>query len=239
MQDPVTAAWCAHLKARPLPEGQHALFLRRWLARDGGERPGDVQAACWLDIKRIYMQMRPTLRRVYLPLVDVEAYQPVATKLGFELLGTAPVALDGGGFHSVVLDFGPRSVDGWLSDLAAAELGIEAKGSLLDERSREIVHGDARVELTPLEFGLLRYLMEREGEAVSREALLHDVWENVATTASNVVDAVVTSVRRKLGPESHRIQTVRGLGYRYRAEDGARGLSEEEPGPPGGNSTRP
>jgi hypothetical protein len=214
--DPVTAAWREHLREDPMPAGQSALFLRRWLASEEGERPGDVQAACWLDIKRIYMDARPALRRVYLAVEDLAPYAPVAAELGF-LPFDGPVSLGERSIHSAVLDFGPRSVDGWLAELAGAGLGIEGERELLDARSRELVLPDGRVELTPLEYGLLSYLMEREGEAVSRDDLLRDVWQSVATSSSNVVDAVVATLRRKLGDEAARVQTIRGVGYRYRA----------------------
>ena len=50
LEDPLARRWSLDLKARPIPEGQIALFIRRWLARDEGEAPSPVQAACWLDI---------------------------------------------------------------------------------------------------------------------------------------------------------------------------------------------
>lgn len=213
-EDPVTAAWRGHLRDEPLAEGERALFLRRWLSRDRGEAPCDVQAACWLDIKRLYMEKRPTLRRVYLVLEDFDAYAPAASELGIRPLPGVSVELDGRRYRSAVLDFGPGSVDGWLTDLAAAELGLEGESPLLDVGARELVLPHGRTELTPLEFGLLRYLMDREGQAVSRDTLLRDVWQ--ATHASNVVDAVVATLRRKLEDEAGRIQTVKGVGYRYR-----------------------
>jgi len=51
---------------------------------------------------------------------------------------------------------------------------------------------------------------------VSRDALIHDVWGLRYDVGSNVVDAVVASLRRKLGPLAGAIETVRGYGYAYR-----------------------
>lgn len=55
--DPITSEWCEHLAQHPLPEGQQALFCRRWLSADEGEAPSEVQAAIWLDLKRVWSRM--------------------------------------------------------------------------------------------------------------------------------------------------------------------------------------
>jgi DNA-binding response OmpR family regulator len=115
-----------------------------------------------------------------------------------------------------VLDFGPGSVDGWLAALAAAELGIE-QASLLDAEARELVVDGARVALTPLEFGVIKFLSDREGRAVSRAELLQNVWDTDYFGGSNVVDTVVRGLRRKLGRHGGRVETVTGVGYRFRS----------------------
>ncbi|PWG65397.1 transcriptional regulator [Spiribacter halobius] len=216
--DPVTAAWQADLRARPLPAGQRALFIRRWLGLDDGEGPGAVQAATWLDLKRTYMEMRPCLGRVYLTVTDLAPYAAVAEELGFRVLPDSAVTLDGRTYHSAALDFGPKSVDGWLAHLAATELGLTAADDLLDREARELRVDGRRVSLTPLEFALLAYLQANPGRAVSREELLREVWGSGYTGWSNKVDAVVAALRRKLGGHAGCLQTVTGVGYRYRAE---------------------
>ena len=57
----------------------------------GGEAPSPVQAACWVDVKRKYLELRPNLRRVYLTLRDLEPYAAAAQKLGFRVLNEASV----------------------------------------------------------------------------------------------------------------------------------------------------
>lgn len=213
-QDPVTARWCEHLKQTPMPEGQQALFCRRWLSLEAGEAPSDVQAAIWLDLKRTYMALRPNLRRVYLAIKDLPKYAPVASRLGFKLLDDPTVVLDGATYYCQVLDFGPGSVDGWLTALAAAELGIE-QGAVVDVKARALVVEGARIALTPLEFGVIHYLSQREGCAVSRTDLLRNVWDTEYFGGSNVVDTVVRSLRRKLGRQARQIETVTGVGYRF------------------------
>ena len=115
--------------------------------------------------------------------------------------------------HPAALDFGPESVDGWLSRLAAAELGIADRG-FLDPEDRTVDLGEQRVQLSPLEFGVLATLSERPGRAVTRAELINRVWGTTYVGGSNVVDVVVRSLRRKLGPAANRVETARGVGYR-------------------------
>ena len=53
---------------------------------------------------------------------------------------------------------------------------------------------------------------------MSRSDLLREVWGTEYTGGSNVVDAVVRSLRRKLGPAGAAVETVRGTGYRLRSD---------------------
>jgi hypothetical protein len=48
-----------------VPKGQRALFYRYWMTAEHGQDLSPVQAACWLDIKRTYTELRPALRRLY------------------------------------------------------------------------------------------------------------------------------------------------------------------------------
>jgi DNA-binding winged helix-turn-helix (wHTH) protein len=227
--DPVARCWREHLRRRPVPRGQRVLFHRRFLARDTGDAPSPVQAACWLDVKRVYMELRPELRRLYAPVRDLETWGPVVAPLGFEAI-PEPTLIDGVAYHSAFLDFGPASVDGWLAKLVDAELRIGAD-ALLDARQRALVLDGQRIQLTKLEFDVLAYLYEREGDAVDRPTLLRDVWGTEYTGGSNVVEAVVRSLRKKLGPDAQRIQTVRGLGYRWTSNE-RRERRDSNPRPP-------
>jgi two-component system response regulator QseB len=84
----------------------------------------------------------------------------------------------------------------------------------LDLRTRwASVHGE-RVELSAREFELLRTFLEHPNQVLSREQLLAHVWGYDYDPGSNVVDVYVGYLRRKLG--SDRLETVRGVGYRYR-----------------------
>jgi hypothetical protein len=201
-----------------MPRQQRALFLRRWLSADCGEAPSAVQAACWVDVKRKYLELRPNLRRVYLTLRDLEPYAAAAQKLGFHVLDEARIQVGGDCHHSAMLDFGPSSVDGWLAWLVAAELGVLQEDGLLDCAARELVLNGRRVGLTRLEFRVMEFLHGRAGEAVPRSALLADVWEQSYDGGGNVVDVVIRALRKKLGDEASLIETVHGVGYRLRRE---------------------
>jgi hypothetical protein len=218
-EDPIVEAWRQHLRDEPIPRDQLALGLRRWLDIDHGEMPCASQAACWLDVKRTYMALRPNLRRIYVVVQDAATYWPVVEGLAFRQLAVTTVepitGTNEAQYASVLLDFGPGSVDGWLANLAAAELGIDSEAGL-DEEARELRVDGRTISLTPLEFGLLRYLDARSGRAVSRPELLREVWATDFEGGSNVVDAVVRSLRRKLEPHGDFIEAVRGVGYRLR-----------------------
>lgn len=216
VRDPLVDAWWKHVRKDAVGKSESVLFIRRWLGVEPGEAPSAEQAACWLDIKRTYMELRPNLRRVYLTVVDLPTYAPVALELGFRPLDEAHKVLDGSTYHSAVLDLGPSSVDGWLAALVAAELGIE-EGGMLDLEAHELVIDDDRIALTPLEFGVMSFLSQKEGAAVSRIDLLEKVWGYEYTGGSNVVDAVVRTLRKKLGKKANLVETVRGVGYRYHA----------------------
>ncbi|WP_245884018.1 winged helix-turn-helix domain-containing protein [Vibrio albus] len=216
--DPVTDAWCKHVKVNNNDKPGQNLFIRRWLSHEEGESAGGVQAACWLDIKRTYLEMRPKLRNVYLTLCDLKPYAPVAVELGFQVLGTE-IDINGQRYYTAMLDMGAGSVDGWISKRLLNEIRQDAETmdypSWFDLKARQVnLHGN-RVDLTPLEFGTLELLMNNQGIAVSRKELLRKVWDIDYEGSSNVVDTIVRSLRKKLYEQSSAIQSVRGVGYRY------------------------
>lgn len=121
--DPVASVWAAHLDRTPPRPGDRVLMMRRWLGRDSGELLSPAVGVCWLDVKRSYMELRPRLSRLYSVVVDLPALAPVLLPLGFAPIGD-PVDLGGRLHQAVWLDFGEGSVDGWLSRLVDAEIGV-------------------------------------------------------------------------------------------------------------------
>ena len=73
------------------------------------------------------------------------------------------------------------------------------------------------VVLTALEFRLLSTFLSRKGRAQSREQLLDDVWGIHAGITTRTVDVHIKRLRTKLGDAGEYIETVRGVGYRFRS----------------------
>src|SRR5262245_11495633 len=120
-RDPLAASW-----ARDLPRSDDraaTLWVRRSLDRDTEEGPSSGQGACWLDIKRTYLELRPRLRWVYTCYRNPELYRRPFEQLGFRLTDEGRPVLDGVLHHTFRLDMGMESVDGWLANLLAHETG--------------------------------------------------------------------------------------------------------------------
>jgi DNA-binding response OmpR family regulator len=83
---------------------------------------------------------------------------------------------------------------------------------VLDPATRTVTNAGRPVELTPREFGVLEYLMRRDGVAVTKSELLEHVFDVGADGGPNLVEVYVSYLRRKLGRET--VVTVRGGGYR-------------------------
>ena len=88
---------------------------------------------------------------------------------------------------------------------------------VLDDRSHTVFRGDRRIELTPREFELLRFLMRHPGEVIPHSRLLAAIW---GYQDSRVLDVYVRYVRTKLEAAGERrlVHTVRGVGYVLRHE---------------------
>jgi two-component system phosphate regulon response regulator PhoB len=93
--------------------------------------------------------------------------------------------------------------------LEVGEIELDISGHQLRVKGKEI-------PLTATEFRLLRLLMERGGRVQTRGQLLSDVWGYAEDIDSRTVDTHIRRLRRKLGPEADRIETVIGVGYRLR-----------------------
>ncbi len=89
----------------------------------------------------------------------------------------------------------------------------------VDIPKHKVTAGGKEIVLTPMEFKLLLTLMERQGRVQTREKLLTDVWSFSGTVETRTLDTHVKRLREKLGKEGKLIETVRGLGYRFREEE--------------------
>lgn len=92
---------------------------------------------------------------------------------------------------------------------------LEAGTLRLHPQAHRVECDGEEIVLTATEFRLLHHLMDRGGRVQSRDALLREVWGYAGGVDSRTVDTHVRRLRRKLGPEADRIETVIGVGYRF------------------------
>jgi two-component system OmpR family response regulator len=91
----------------------------------------------------------------------------------------------------------------------------------LDPATRQVWRGPTEIGLSAKEFALMETFMRRPGHVLTREQLLEHAWDFAFEPNSNVVDVYIRYLREKIDrPFGRRsIETVRGVGYRLRAED--------------------
>ena len=95
---------------------------------------------------------------------------------------------------------------------------LAAGGVRLDpERHAVSVDGDA-VDLTATEFKLLALLLSRPGRVYTRQQIIERIHEGFAAVTDRSVDVLVVALRRKLLGRGDRVETVRGVGYRFRED---------------------
>ena len=91
----------------------------------------------------------------------------------------------------------------------------------MDLIKREVVRAGEKIDLQPLEFSLLEYLMRNAGRVVSKTMIMEHVWDYYFDPQTNVVESRIYKLRDKIDkPFSTRmIHTVRGVGYVLKTED--------------------
>ncbi len=109
-----------------------------------------------------------------------------------------------------------RNVLGRRSELAASKDFIRIGPLSIDTARHQVLVNGAPVELTATEFRLITVLAQRCGRVQTREQLLRDVWEYDSLIDTRTVDTHVRRLREKLGAAARLVDTVRGVGYRFR-----------------------
>jgi len=95
---------------------------------------------------------------------------------------------------------------------------VAANGVRIDTRAHRAWYNDEQLDLTPKEFGVLEVLVSDAGHVVSRQRLMHDVWDEDYYGSTRTLDMHVSALRKKLHDDpSHPrlITTVRGVGFRF------------------------
>lgn len=98
--------------------------------------------------------------------------------------------------------------------LASDAQPMASGGIVVDVAARKVSIEGSQVDLRPREFDLLQILVENAGAVVRREDIMAEVWDEHWFGSTKTLDVHMVSLRRKLGPEAHRIVTLRGVGYR-------------------------
>jgi two-component system phosphate regulon response regulator PhoB len=134
------------------------------------------------------------------------------------------VGLEFGADDYVVKPFSPREVILRINAILrrgtaeATDERLNAGPITIDPARHQVAIAGKRVDLTALEFKLLRTLMQRRGRVQERDRLLNDVWGYESVIDTRTVDTHVRRLREKLGKAGDVIETVRGFGYRLREE---------------------
>jgi len=89
----------------------------------------------------------------------------------------------------------------------------------IDVERNKVTVDDKKVELTPMEFKLLIKLMRAQGIVLSREKLLDDLWDISADITTRTVDTHIKRLRNKLGAYGALIETVHGIGYKFKENE--------------------
>jgi two-component system OmpR family response regulator len=215
-------------------EPKIAALLRRGLAEEG--HPTDVatsgENALWMSQAHEYDAI---VLDVMLPGIDgfetcrqmrtADVWAPVLMLTARNAIADRVAGLDVGADDYLAKPF---SFDELLARLRAlnrrggsARPSVITVGSLtLDPASHEVHRGGDTLALSAKEFSILETLMRHAGEVLSRYQLLEQAWDREYDNRSNIVDVYISYLREKIdrpyGTQS--IETVRGVGYRLRAE---------------------
>ena len=158
-----------------------------------------------LSVLRELQQRHPEL-----PVVIVSARSDLPTKLRGFGLGACDYVSKPFSFDELLARIRAQLRSGRRGENSSV---LRAGRLTLDLARREARLGNLVAELTDREFRLLHHLVRHQGEVVSRERLLSEVWGYHFDPRSNVVDVCIRRVRQKLGAQAP-IETVRHGGYR-------------------------
>jgi two-component system phosphate regulon response regulator PhoB len=135
------------------------------------------------------------------------------------------VGLELGADDYVVKPFSPRELIARLRAVlrrveaqkqAVDRARLEFPGLVVDRARHEVVVSGSPAIFTPTELRLLHFLASHPGRVFTRDQLVSRAIGEHAVVLDRNIDVHVRSIRRKLGAERERVETVRGVGYRFR-----------------------
>jgi two-component system phosphate regulon response regulator PhoB len=135
--------------------------------------------------------------------------------------------LDSGADDYITKPFSTRELQARIKALLrrtsphATEESVEVDGLALDPVTHRVLAQGKTVDLGPTEFRLLHFFMTHPERVHSRERLLNGVWGDNVYVEERTVDVHIRRLRKALTPTGHDrlIQTVRGAGYRFSAQE--------------------
>ncbi len=92
-------------------------------------------------------------------------------------------------------------------------------GIVIDSDGRTVTVDGKNVEMSLREYELLKYLVDNEGIALSRDKILNNVWNYDYYGDSRTIDSHIKKIRHKLGKKGKYIETMRGVGYKFEVKN--------------------
>ena len=88
-------------------------------------------------------------------------------------------------------------------------------GIIIDAEGRTVTVDGKQIEMSLREYELLKYLLDNENIALSRDKILNNVWNYDYYGDSRTIDSHIKKIRKKLGKKGKYIETIRGIGYKF------------------------
>lgn len=156
-------------------------------------------------------------KRHTLPIIISSARTDITDKV---------TALENGADDYLPKPYNPRELQARIMSLLRRQKGVvpttqniqKAKDLLLFEDQRRITFLGKDLHLTAAEYGILSYLMKKEGGVVSREELIYNIEAISEETSNKSIDVIIGRIRHKLGEnpkEPTYIHAIRGVGYKF------------------------
>lgn len=211
-------------------EPESRAFMRDGLARAGwqvevaDDGASGLQAATALDFDVLVVdRMMPGMDGLSLvkALREAGRQTPVLFLTAMGALSDRVAGLKGGGDDYLVKPFYMDELEARLHALARRSLAapqrttLQARDLVVDRLTQKVERAGRAIELQPLEYKLLEYLMLNTGKTVTRAMLLERVWGFKFDPRTNIVETHISRLRAKLDVDGGEalIATVRGAGY--------------------------
>ena len=92
-------------------------------------------------------------------------------------------------------------------------------GITIDPEGRTVKVDNKQIEMSLREYELLKYLIDNQGIALSRDKILNNVWNYDYYGDSRTIDSHIKKIRHKLGKKGKYIETMRGVGYKFEVKE--------------------